>query len=93
MSFQADLFGTPQPDLFAAHGAPLPEIGPSPDRARQRLLRIVGEARAAETMPWTRSKEKLYRAIVPQLALNLPADEGEQLVLAFEREIERLMAA
>ena len=53
----------------------------------------MAEARAAEAMPWTRAKARLYRTIVPQMSLWLPEDEAAQLRFEFERELERLEAA
>ena len=91
---QADFFFTePQGDLFGENEAPAVEIKPDPDRMRRRLNGILTEARAAERMPWTRSKEKLYRFMVPQLSLGLPEDEAAQFRFEFERELERLLAA
>lgn len=49
--------------------------------------------RAAETLPWDRTRASLYRLIVPQMSLWLPEDEAAQLRFAFEAEMARLEAA
>ena len=93
---QADLFaaapGEPQPDLFGPAPAS-PAYRPDLDKVRRRLERIVGEARAAASMPWDWAKLSLYRTIVPQMALWLPEEEAAQWRLDFEQELERLEAA
>jgi hypothetical protein len=90
---QPDFFGESQPDLFDGDTTPAFEAKPDPDRIRARLLRIIAEAQAADAMPWTKSKEKLYRAMVPQLALGLPEEESSQLKFEFEIEMQRLALA
>ena len=90
---QPDLFGhePPQGDLF---GEPVPEVYvPKPEHVRNRLNRLLGQARAAERMPWENVIVKLYQSVFDQLSAHLPEEEGRQYVLAFEREIERLRAA
>lgn len=93
---QADLFapvpGEKQPDLFGPATEPA-AYQPDPDKVRRRLERIVGEARAAASMPWDGSKLSLYRTIVPQMALWLPEEEAAQWRLDFEQELDRLEAA
>jgi hypothetical protein len=89
---QPDLFGSPQTQLFAADAAPV-VYRPDPDRVRARLRRILGEARAAQALPWDRSRAELYRLIVPQMTLSLPEEEAAQWRLDFEAEMERLEAA
>jgi hypothetical protein len=63
---QPDLFGDSQNELFDADAAPV-AYQPDPDRVRARLHRILSEARAAQTLPWDRSRASLYRTIVPQM--------------------------
>ena len=48
---------------------------------REELHRILGEARAARTIPWDANRTALYRAIFPQMTECLPEDEGAQLRL------------
>jgi hypothetical protein len=81
-----------QPDLFGADAAP-PAYRPDPDKVRSRLQKILGEARAAKSIPWEPTTVTLYRQIFPQMSLYLPEDEGAQLRFEFETEIARLEAA
>lgn len=89
---QPDFFKTEeQPDLF---GDSRPAAyRPDPDKVRARLHKILGEARAAQRLPWEATRASLYRTIFPQMTLWLPDDEGAQLRLEFETELERLKAA
>jgi hypothetical protein len=80
-----------QPDLFGAEAAPA--YRPDPDKVRARLHKILAEARAAQTFPWEPTRVSLYRAIVPQMTLWLPEEEGAQLRFEFETELARLEAA
>jgi hypothetical protein len=59
----------------------------------RRMERILAEARAAETMPWERSQQNLYKKIFPDMANLLPADEAAQYCVQFEQEWQRLKAA
>ena len=88
-SSKPDLFEEPtQAELFDIE--PVPAYRPDPDKVRARLHKIVAEARAAKTLPWTATRLSLYRTIVPQMTLWLPEDEGEQLLLEFEEQLKRL---
>lgn len=78
-------------DLFL--GEAVPYAGPDSDQMRGWLEGVLTEARAAETTPWPPSKVRLYRLMFPQLSFWLPEDEGAQLRLEFETELERLAAA
>jgi hypothetical protein len=62
-------------------------------RLREELYRILGEARAAKTIPWDANRTGLYRTIFPQMTGCLPEDEGAQLRFDFETEMARLEAA
>ena len=89
---QADLFGAEaQTDLFG--GATVPAYRPDADKVRGRLHKILAEARAARKMPWEPTQLSLYKTIFPQMTLWLPAEEAEQLRLAFDAEVERLSLA
>jgi hypothetical protein len=57
------------------------------------VLRLIAEARAAETMPWGDDDLRRFRKIVPQMVRWLPEEEGRQLCFDFEEEIRRLQAA
>jgi hypothetical protein len=66
-SKQPDLFGDDaQPELFG-EDAPAPVYRADPDKVRARLHKILGEARAAETLPWEPGDVSLYRTIFPQM--------------------------
>jgi hypothetical protein len=90
---QPDLFASSsQPDLFGEATA-APAYRPDPEKVRARLIKILAEARAAETPPWGRGRTSLYRTIVPQMTLWLPDEEAAQWRLDFETEMARLDAA
>jgi hypothetical protein len=89
---QPDLFGDPQAELFEPSASPV-VYRPDPERVRARLRLILGEARAAQPLPWDRSRAALYRLIVPQMTLSLPDEEAAQWRLEFEAEVARLEAA
>jgi hypothetical protein len=90
MGRQANLFAAEdQPDMFAAEPAPV--YRPNEDKVRARLHKLLGEARAAQALPWDRSTLSLYRTIFPQMSLFLPEGEGAQLRQAFEAELSRLL--
>jgi hypothetical protein len=80
-----------QLELFA--GEAVACSGADPDQMRAWLQSVLAEARAAKTTPWPPSKIRLYRLMFPQLSFWLPEDEGAQLRLQFETELERLAAA
>ena len=90
---QPDLFITEvQTDLFGEE-APPRAYCPEPDKVRERLHKILAEARAAQKLPWEPTRVSLYRTIFPQMTNWLPEDEGEQLRFEFEAELARLKAA
>jgi hypothetical protein len=92
-SAQQDLFGTDsQPELFEADAAP-PAYRPDPDQVRERLYKILAEARAAKKLPWDADKALLYRTIFPHMAGWLPEEEARQLKFEFDTEMARLKAA
>jgi hypothetical protein len=93
---QTDLFGAPQPDLFANEPEPVRaprSYEPSPSQVRTHLEHILTQARSAVAMPWDARKAGFYKTVVPQMTLWLPEDEAAQWRLDFDREIERLEAA
>jgi hypothetical protein len=87
-----------QGDLFLHDEAELDENRPSPvyradpDKVRQKLHRILAEARAAQTVPWDAYHTGLYQTIFPQMTNWLPDDEAAQLRSEFEAELKRLVA-
>jgi hypothetical protein len=90
MSSRADMFET-QTEMFADQ--PASAYTPDPGKVRARLHLILGEARAAKTMPWRPVKLSLYKTIFPQMSGWLPDDEARQLCFEFAAEIARLEAA
>ena len=90
---QQDLFETEsQPELFEPDAAP-PAYRPDPDKVRERLHKILAEARAAKKLPWEPDRASLYRTIFPHMAGWLPHEEAAQLRFEFDTEMARLAAA
>ena len=91
------------PDLFGSttdQGNLFPEATPQPGRivdfpaeARRRLLKMLGEAKAAEHLPWSQKEMETLQILFPQMAGWLPDDERDQLCFEFAKEIERLKNA
>lgn len=89
---QLDLFAEQQAELFDPEQAPI-AYSPDPEHVRQRLHRILAEAKAASVVPWDPARLRLYRTIFPQMTRWLPDDEAGQLRFAFDEEMARLAAA
>lgn len=92
---QPDLYGhkPAQDDLFAdAPPQPVKKMD-YPTEARARLNRVLAEARAAATMPWSDRDLRMWEILFPQMAQWLPGDEADQLCFQFGRELERLKQA
>ena len=91
MTRQLDLFGEAAPEL------PGVETGAAcradPDKARAELLRVLAQARAAQSFPWDARRTLYWRTVFPQMANWLPDDEAAQLRFDFESEMRRLDAA
>lgn len=83
---QFDLFSG-QTDLLPAEPS---SYRPDPDKVRRKLLRLLDEARAADTLPWDRKTARYWQTVFPQMANWLPDDEAYQLRLDFRIELERL---
>lgn len=92
---EPDPFGyTPaQADLFADAPAQPRKVIDFPDEARRRLMKVLAEARAAETMPWNEREAGKWEILFPQMAEWLPSDEANQLCFEFAQELERLRRA
>jgi hypothetical protein len=56
---QGDLFGNDGPDP-SDDDFETPVYYPDPDKVREELHRILGEARAAKTIPWDANRTALY---------------------------------
>jgi hypothetical protein len=88
---QLNLFGESQPDLPGVEGAAIYRA--DPDEVRAELLRVLAQARAAQTLPWDARRALYWRTVFPQMANWLPDEEAAQLRFAFETEIRQLEAA
>ena len=78
-----------QLDLF---GAP-PAQSCDPGDVRSELAAILARARAAPREPWPASEISRWRAVFPEMAGSLPAEEARELRRAFAAELARLQAA
>lgn len=94
MTASDDLFGhVPQHgELFREPMKITPPVQQTPETIRARMLEILGEARAAETMPWTPRVIRSHTAMFPYMAEWLDEREGKQLLLDFKAEMDRLQA-
>jgi hypothetical protein len=88
---QTDLFGASQPDLFGS--VPQHDLRPDPAEVRAKLHLVLGKARAAPAMPWSRKDIEFYKVVFPQMTCWLPDDEARQLRFEFAMELDRLAAA
>lgn len=81
-------------DLFSGQGDLLPSeptvYRADPEVVRAKLLRLLAEARAAQSMPWDRKTTRYWQTVFPQMANWLPDDEADQLRLEFRSEMQRL---
>ena len=89
---QLDLFGESQPELSGVEGAAA-SYRADPDEVRTELLRVLAQARAAQSFPWDARRKLYWRTVFPQMTNWLPDDEAAQLRFEFETEIRRLEAA
>ena len=81
----------PQADLFDQR--PEMKYAADPEKVRLKLLAVLNEAKAADTMPWTRDALRYHQTVFPQMSRWLPPEEAVQLCFAFEAELMRLQAA
>jgi hypothetical protein len=88
---QLNLFGETLPDLPGMEGTGVYRV--DPDEVRAELLRVLAQARAAESLPWDARRTLYWRTVFPQMTNWLPDDEGAQLRFEFDTEIRRLEAA
>ena len=73
---QGDLFDIdPEPGLFSEEAAPV-VVRADPEKVRAKLHRLLGEMRAASTVPFGARKMQYWRTVVPQMSLWLPEEEG-----------------
>ena len=92
-----DLFGhvPQQRDMFASSDAPRVSapIKHTPDTIRVLMLGLLAEVRAASTVPWPARELQSHRAMFPYMAEWLKGGEGDQLLMEFRAELDRLGAA
>ena len=99
LSRQGEMFDAPAAGRKPIHSETYgvielpPPGGHTPDTIRARMLRLIAEARAAETMPWPPARAHTHAFTFPYMAEWLPKEEGEQLLLEFMTEMERLRKA
>lgn len=89
---QLDLFGEGYPELSGIEGTTA-VYRADPDEVRVELLRVLAQARAAQSFPWDARRTLYWRTVFPQMTNWLPDDEAAQLRFEFETEIRRLEAA
>jgi hypothetical protein len=86
MTRQLDLFGESEPSLPGLD-EPDAVYRADPDEVRAELLRVLAQARAAQTFPWDARRTLYWRTVFPQMTNWLPDEEGAQLRFQFEAEI------
>jgi hypothetical protein len=89
---QLDLFGESQPELPGVERT-AGVYRADPDEVRAELLRVLAQARAAQSLPWDARRTLYLRTVFPQMTNWLPDEEAAQLRFEFETEIRRLEAA
>jgi hypothetical protein len=89
---QRDLFGDDQPELLGV-ATTQAVYRADPDKVRAELLRVLAQARAAQSFPWDARRRQYWRTVFPQMTNWLPEAETAQLRFDFETEIRRLDAA
>jgi hypothetical protein len=85
-----DMFGNvPQPE----RQAPRQREPLTAADIREQMLALIVALRRADEMPFEPTEMKKRIAMFPIMAQWLAPEEGEQLVLQFEAEVERLRLA
>ena len=89
-----DLFGhVPQKDeLFAEKQTYTAPVEHTPETIRALMHEILGQARAAEVLPWTPRDLRSHTAMFPYMAEWLKGGEGDRLMAEFKAEMDRLDA-
>lgn len=95
MNDQPDMFrhNPAQNEMFDDEPLAEPPKKLTADDIRAEMLALIATARAAETMPWTSREVRSHTALFPYMAEWLPKEEGAQLLLEFQTEMERLQDA
>jgi hypothetical protein len=91
---QPDMFGhtADQAEMFA-EGPCEPPKQLTADDIKAEMLALLAKARAADSMPWSPRELRTHTVLFPEMARWLPEPEGEQLLMEFMTEIERLKRA
>lgn len=71
---------------------PPPAGGHTSETIRALMHEILAEARGAEVVPWNARKLRSNTAMFPYMAEWLKDGEGDQLLLEFKAEMDRLEA-
>jgi hypothetical protein len=92
---QKDLFGAPQPDLFADDPAPAKAYQVNPQHVRNRFIDFLAQMQAAETWPWDEDyidtlRERTWPYLYEKLGDSTEAAEWKQKL---DHEAARLDAA
>ena len=92
---QGDMFGfsLSQGQLFDEPVPPPPPPKWTQETIRARMIELIDIARNAETMPFDADEQRSHTAMFPYMAEWLPKEDGDQLLLQFETEMERLLKA
>jgi hypothetical protein len=69
---------------------PPPPGGHTAETIRAQMHKLIGQARAAKASPWPLRQTRTHMVMFPYMAEWLPKDEGEQLLMEFMAEMQRL---
>lgn len=91
---QDDLFGhVPQKGELFTESMPVTRpIVHTAETIRAEMHALLAEARSAQVIPWTPRKLRSHTAMIPYMAEWLKNGEGDQLMLEFKAEMDRLGA-
>ena len=94
---QSEMFDGPAAvERKAIHSAkygiiePPPPRGHTPETIRAQMHKIIGQARAATSTPWPLRQTRTHMVMFPYMAEWLPKEEGDQLLMEFMSEMQRL---
>ena len=94
---QSEMFDAPaaverKPIHSAKYGIiePPPPGGHTPRTIRGQMHKLIAEARAANATPWPLRQTRTHMVMFPYMAEWLPDDEGNQLLMEFMTEMNRL---
>ena len=94
---QSEMFEAPppvvgRPIVSEKYGViePPPPGGHTPETIRAKMLKLIAEAKASNVVPWPLRQTRTHMVLFPYMAEWLPEEEGEQLLMEFMHEMERL---